>query len=351
MKFAGGMFAVMPLVCCVPIYRYEVWEKCRATTTTDATTDATASGTTDEASGTTDEASEATTQSGECGNGVLEAGEECDAGGKQTAECEEDCRFAQCGDGLVNEQAGEACDAGGEQTAECEEDCRLAQCGDGLVNEQAGEECDAGEDNSDDAACTLGCKEARCGDGLLGPGEECDDGNEEDEDACSNDCYGRREVFLTGTLLTGNLGGLSGADAYCKGAGKAGKDYVAWLSAGGESARSRVGSEGYKGWYERVDGALVARGLEGLCSGGLTSAVVIDETGKAVNSAGVWTNTTPDGQTKGTDDCGGWTSDSDELQGHLGLAKPDVVDSRWTDNNESGKCNGGQRLYCVEVKP
>jgi cysteine-rich repeat protein len=59
-------------------------------------------------------------------------------------------------------------------------------CGDGTVD--AGEECDAGPDNSDTGACTPGCKLAFCGDGLLGPGEGCDDGNASDDDACSNEC-------------------------------------------------------------------------------------------------------------------------------------------------------------------
>ena len=49
-------------------------------------------------------------------------------------------------------------------------------CGDGNVD--AGEECDAGPANADDGACTLGCKAATCGDGLVQTGvEACDDGN------------------------------------------------------------------------------------------------------------------------------------------------------------------------------
>ncbi len=59
-------------------------------------------------------------------------------------------------------------------------------CGDGMVD--PGEQCDAGPANSDGGACTLACKDAVCGDGLLGPGEGCDDGNDDDADACSNAC-------------------------------------------------------------------------------------------------------------------------------------------------------------------
>ena len=77
-----------------------------------------------------------------CGNGVVEAGEECD-------------------DGAFNADDGR-----------CTPQCALPACGDGLVG--PGEECDDGELNADDAACTLTCRLAACGDGLVGPGEGCD---------------------------------------------------------------------------------------------------------------------------------------------------------------------------------
>ncbi len=287
---------------------------------------------------------------GECGNGVVEADEACDEGGVQTATCEADCNLPACGDGIVNLHAGEACDEGGLQTAACEAMCTQAVCGDGIVNPHAGEACDEGEANSDSGSCTLACQDAVCGDGLLGPNEECDDGNEDDTDECNTDCFAPREVFVTSKAHEGNFGGLDGADAWCASLGHADKHYVAWLSTGEASARSRLDSEGYRGWYQRVDGMPVARGVDELCLGTLDNAVVIDDAGQLVNDASVWTNTRPDGQTKGPDDCSGWTSVFGE--GHKGHAKPDITDMRWTDDlGETGECNSGRRLYCIEVKP
>lgn len=54
-----------------------------------------------------------------------------------------------CGDGVV--QAGEECDDGGE-TAACNADCTVAQCGDGIRNAAFGEDCD-------DVFATAGCSD------------------------------------------------------------------------------------------------------------------------------------------------------------------------------------------------
>src|SRR5688572_23141098 len=49
-------------------------------------------------------------------------------------------------------------------------------CGNGVID--PGEECDLGEQNSDTSTCTTFCNIATCGDGLVLEGlEECDDGN------------------------------------------------------------------------------------------------------------------------------------------------------------------------------
>jgi len=46
---------------------------------------------------------------GDCGNGVVDDGEECDDGG-ETATCDPDCTFVECGDGYMNEAAMECCE-------------------------------------------------------------------------------------------------------------------------------------------------------------------------------------------------------------------------------------------------
>src|SRR5262249_9279789 len=96
-----------------------------------------------------------------CGNGVVEAGEQCD-------------------DGNTNNNDG------------CSNNCRLISgCGDGVL--QAGEECDAGPANANtpEAPCRPDCALPHCADGIpdLARGEQCDDGNTTSGDGCSSRCY------------------------------------------------------------------------------------------------------------------------------------------------------------------
>jgi hypothetical protein len=58
-----------------------------------------------------------------CGDGVVQAGEDCDTGG-ESATCNEDCTTAMCGDGVINAAAGEQCDAINESLS-CTTDCKL----------------------------------------------------------------------------------------------------------------------------------------------------------------------------------------------------------------------------------
>ncbi|MEM9453983.1 MAG: hypothetical protein AAGF11_07375 [Myxococcota bacterium] len=120
----------------------------------------------------------------ECGNGIVEPGEECDDGGK-SEDCDADCTPAECGDGLLNQAAGEQCDAGGKRTEACDIDCTNVNCRDGTINTAAGEECD---DQGESMTCNTDCTSAFCGDGITNTSanEECDDMGE--SMTCDEDC-------------------------------------------------------------------------------------------------------------------------------------------------------------------
>ncbi len=124
-----------------------------------------------------------------CGDGNTNttAGETCDDAGESVS-CDDDCTAVECGDGNTNETAGETCDDAGE-SATCDDDCTAVECGDGNTNMAAGEECD---DSGESATCDADCSLAECGDGTLNAtaGEACDDGagNADIADACRTDC-------------------------------------------------------------------------------------------------------------------------------------------------------------------
>ncbi|MCY0986336.1 DUF4215 domain-containing protein [Nannocystis sp. ILAH1] len=103
-----------------------------------------------------------------CGDGFLAPTEVCDGGD----DCLPDCTFVRCGDGIVN-QSDEQCDDGNRDDSDaCAHTCRETGCGDGVL--QDGEICDHGPHNGDTAACTTACTLAACGDGFVGPGEACE---------------------------------------------------------------------------------------------------------------------------------------------------------------------------------
>ncbi|EDM80965.1 putative lipoprotein [Plesiocystis pacifica SIR-1] len=77
-----------------------------------------------------------------------------------------------------------------------------AVCGNGIV--EAGEECDDGADNGPEFACLGDCTLNVCGDGNVGPDEGCDDGNTEDGDGCSSLCLIENpddEVIMCGNKI------------------------------------------------------------------------------------------------------------------------------------------------------
>lgn len=120
----------------------------------------------------------------DCGNGELDENEDCDDG-DETATCDGNCTFVECGDGDFNATAGEACDDAGD-SAECDFDCSLVECGDDYINTVA-EDCDDGT-GVESMTCDGDCTTVACGDGYHNAAamEDCDDAG--DSATCNADC-------------------------------------------------------------------------------------------------------------------------------------------------------------------
>jgi len=172
-----------------------------------------------------------------CGDGLLQAGEQCDDKKSSFPGCSDTCQFEPgykcplagapcvpiCGDGIIVPPA-EECDPGSTATNVAQAcysttnadanhpacttkfgwvcdatSCRQTVCGDGKVEGTEG--CDPAIKNNDlgdgcTPLCTAepscpaagGACTTKCGDGLVLSGEECDDGNAVSGDGCSASC-------------------------------------------------------------------------------------------------------------------------------------------------------------------
>jgi cysteine-rich repeat protein len=172
-----------------------------------------------------------------CGNGVLEVGEECDAGDILPGDgCSSTCLFEGtpactdplnpncCGNSRVD--SGEECDDGNTiDTDGCSAVCLNAgsagvgaTCGNGgapaQTPELGGEDCDDGNTRAGDG-CSPRCLNegsipgpvAVCGNGLVETGEECDDRNHVSGDGCSERCLFEGSTRTCGADVTTNCCG------------------------------------------------------------------------------------------------------------------------------------------------
>lgn len=189
-----------------------------------------------------------------CGNGRVEAGEECDNGSENAddKDCTADCHINRCGDGHpdLNGHNTEQCDDGNTvETDGCTNECTNPNCGNGIVDGTDGttpaEQCDLGAQNDDHGSCLTNCHIAICGDnkvetgveecdgapvggfncaadchlqkcgnGIIDPGENCDDANTTSNDGCSSTC----RVEFCGDGTTNNVTeqcDTSGTSATC----------------------------------------------------------------------------------------------------------------------------------------
>lgn len=172
---------------------------------------------------------------------------------------------------------------------------------------------------------------------------------------CSVSMDAPRDVVLTltahnyvfaATGVTGNLGGIAGADATCaaqaRAAGLPGT-YRAWLSLPGMHARDRLGTA--RGWV-RVDGRPFADAVASLTTNrqvfypvGLTAA-------GAPTTSPVFTATREDGASDGTSPCGAWTSSLASLGWSGGAAN--AGSGGWTTDSSSS-CNLTAAVTCFGI--
>lgn len=263
--------------------------------------------------------SETTNTLTECGNNILESGEECDEGNSPSRTCYK-CTLVKCGDHIVT--PNEECDEGVEGTGSCTPFCKVSFCGDGLLNSLAK--------------------------------EQCDDGNKIEYDSCSNDCFAPKWVFLSKNVYSSKFGGIGEANIICQkdaqAAGLAGT-YSAWISDMfvGNSPNPNWLNIEFQGWYRMPSDppSLFAKGFGGLSNPGQNPLNVLANGTKNASLTKAWTATTVLGKkNEGSGNCNSWQDMGFGMNG--GIGNPQAIDKTWTDLSAPlcGSIEAG--IYCFE---
>ena len=165
-----------------------------------------------------------------------------------------------------------------------------------------------------------------------------------------------KTMFLTSSTHTGNLGGMSGADAIC--AARAteaglGGTYLAWLSDTTMSPSVRF-TQNTSGPYQLPSGSVIAADWSELISGVLTNGIVEDENGTTIAVTPeqyFWSNTnSTGGAVKGaahhtSATCNFYTTAGGGFSSFMGLIGS--TGSTWTYSLAKA-CGNEYRLLCVE---
>jgi len=194
------------------------------------------------------------------------------------------------------------------------------QCGNGIVEQ--GEECDDGDFNNENAClnncrqprCGDGLTQAQ-------NGEECDDGDLNDDNGCNTQCGRDRYVFLSSEIYSGDFGAVSGANSLCKKLAMiAGlpnyETYRAWMSDDTFSPATWFFHS--RGRYILPNGVVVANDWNDLTDGTIQHPIDIDENGDP-SLGQPWSNTTTAGlRHPDSEDCMGWTTTEYPIVGRVG---------------------------------
>ena len=157
------------------------------------------------------------------------------------------------------------------------------------------------------------------------------------------------KIFVTSTSNhTGNLGGLTGADAICAARAASGGlpgTFKAILSSDSESAKDRLVITGAV-YNNHPSPGLVAANAAALWSGSIGAAPRYDEYG-TMQAQEAWTGSSGLGVTASGMTCNSWSTDSSGFNGNAGY--PSATNSQWLDHAlfTMTYCGYLKRLYCI----
>lgn len=179
--------------------------------------------------------------------------------------------------------------------------------------------------------------------------------------------------FITSDTGSGDLGGLTGADARCQrlaqAVGAGAKKWAAYLSTsagGGQNAVNARDRIGPGPWYN-YNRVMVADSVAGLhqATVNINKTTGLDETGKTVpgfgdtpNQHDILTGSDANGMVSGTANCNNWTSAAangvNAMVGHFDRMGGGAAPTSWNAAHTTPSCSaaslmsvgGAGRLYC-----
>jgi hypothetical protein len=205
--------------------------------------------------------------------------------------------------------------------------------------------CGSGGEICRSTGCAGTCPNCGCSETRPCSAGQCCDG----QGTC-----GPCRVFISSVGTTGNLGGLTGADAFCQArataAGLPGT-YMAWLSDTTGSPSTRFTRATVP--YVLVNGTTVAANWNALTSGTLAHNIDLSETGGPPGHTQAWTNTLPNGTAGGLNPaghCENWTTSSAAPMpgGNTGIATSTAA--IWTNFSNHQCSDDVRRLYCFQQR-
>jgi hypothetical protein len=240
----------------------------------------------------------------------------------------------------------------------CGDDVVASRGGDGSAESAASRDAGSGQDSAgghDSAAAQDSASH-----------QDSASGHDASQDAPLDVVVGpTKVVFVSSHVYTGDLGGLSGADAKCQALAVAASlsgTFKAWLSDSLASAATRLTHS--TGPYKLPDGTLVAKDWSQLTSGALVSYIEETETGglpppsntgctcvgpdAGPASAAAWSDTDDTGKLIDSAlDCDNWTS-TVSLSSNWGAVYPPSAEDWSAACSGYPGCSAVASLYCLE---
>jgi hypothetical protein len=160
-------------------------------------------------------------------------------------------------------------------------------------------------------------------------------------------CGAARRVFISKTMMNGDLQGVAHADEICNDYATKAELGGTWMAFIGDSSTSPSKHFTLAPVpYALLDGTIVARDGYSLISGSLMHGITLDECGSLIENAEVWTGLSSAGASSGSG-CQDFTSASNNSD-YAPVGLSGRTDSSWVNVYLQYCDRGNVRLYCIE---